>query len=109
MAGYEVGPTLSDDVPPWPIGWERDPRVDDGHEHCWESCLLLPGPRRSVGDEVVRCKVCHAPRCGSALGDLDPCMKRRHHDDCHRLLSGAREHLGGLPTLCACPILAGTP
>lgn len=97
MAGYTVGPTLESGAQPWPIGWEQDPHIDDGHEHRWET-LLLTGHRV---EEVVRCAVCSAPRCGHSTDD-DPCMKRRHHFDCHRYLSGRSEHLGGIASRCRC-------
>lgn len=94
MSGYVVGPTLRDDERPWDYQWESDPRIDDGHDHIWESCLLLPGKGRGRGDEVVRCMVCHAPRCGHALRDPDPCMERRHHRCPHRYLSGRTLEVG---------------
>lgn len=94
MRGYVVGPTLTDDEPPWPSGWEQDPQIDEC-DHIWESCLLLPGPRRGNGAEVVRCMKCHVPRCGHASSaDRDPCMRRRHHRDPHRYLSGREERVG---------------
>lgn len=96
MSGYGVGPTLDPDERPWPIGWEQDPRIDDGHAHNWECVLLAAdGYRRSRIEEVVRCSTCHAPRCGH-VHDQDPCMERRHHDGLHIYLSGAYEPLGGL-------------
>lgn len=102
MPGYSIGPTIPATEDPWPIGWEQDPRIDDGHAHEWESCLLAAdGQHRTRIEEVVRCATCHAPRCGSST-DPDPCMKRRHHRDCHRMLSGRREHLSGLAAGCAC-------
>ena len=92
--GYVVGPALPDDVRPWPSGWEQDPRIDEC-DHIWESCLLLPGPYRGNGAEVVRCMNCHAPRCGDADSrDRDPCMKRRHHGGEHRYLSGVTRKVG---------------
>jgi hypothetical protein len=89
------GPTLAEGEAPFPLGWEQ---VDDTCEHEWETVLLLVGRRV---EEVVRCEHCHAPRCGHVHDD-DPCMKRRHHRDCHRYLSGRREHLSGLATTCGC-------
>ncbi len=96
MSGCNEGPTLHHDEPPWPILWEQDPRIDDGHAHQWERCLLLSdGPKRWRTEEVVRCAVCHAPRCGHS-DDADPCMERRHHTSLHIYLSGRFEPLGGL-------------
>ena len=110
MAGYIEGPTLANDVDPWPLGWEwewgwnadepdkrrRAVRIDDGHPHEWERCLLLAdGPRRYRDEHVVRCAVCHVPRCGHS-GDEDPCMERRHHKGLHIYLSGRFEPLGGI-------------
>lgn len=94
-AGYKVGPTLPPTEPPWPVTWEQDPRIDDGHAHDWETVLLLPGPQRGRGDEVVRCARCHAPRCGH-VHDPDPCMERRHHTGLHLYLSGSYEPVGGV-------------
>jgi hypothetical protein len=102
MAGYSVGPTLAPGEPPWPGMWEQDPRIDDGHAHVWECCLLAAdGLHRLWIEEIVRCAVCLAPRCGHSIDD-DPCMERRHHRACHRYLSGRREHLGGLAQTCGC-------
>lgn len=95
MPGYQVGPTLAPDEPPWPTGWEQDPRIDDGHAHDWETCLLAAdGRKRTRVEEVVRCSVCHAPRCGHSI-DPDPCMERRHHRGLHVYLSGRYEPIGG--------------
>jgi hypothetical protein len=96
VSGYRQGPTLPHDEPPWPLGWEQDAHIDDGHGHEWERCLLLAGPGRWRQEHVVRCGVCRAPRCGHSEDD-DPCMERRHHDGVHIRLSGAFEPLGGLP------------
>lgn len=97
MSGYAEGPTLQHNEPPWPLGWEQDPRIDDGHGHQWERCLLLAdGPQRHHSEHVVRCSVCHAPRCGHSE-DSDPCMERRHHRGLHIRLSGAFAPLGGMP------------
>jgi hypothetical protein len=94
--GYRVGPTLAAGEPAWPSGWEQDPRIDDGHTHEWET-VLLHGHRV---EEVVRCSICLAPRCGH-VHDADPCMGRRHHRACHHYLSGRREHVGTAQT-CGC-------
>ena len=106
MPGYTVGPTLPAEEAPWPSMWEQDPAIDDGHKHRWESCLLAAvdesGQRRRYQvEEVIRCAVCQAPRCGDS-GEDDPCMKRRHHFDCHRFLSGRSEHIGGIASTCRC-------
>ena len=98
--GYRVGPTLAPGERPWPITWEQDQRIDDGHRHVWESVLLGAADHQRV-EEVVRCSICEAPRCGTST-DPDPCMRRRHHRDCHRLLSNRREHIGGSASMCAC-------
>ena len=106
MPGYTVGPTIPAGEPPWPSGWEQTPAIDDGHQHRWESCLLAAvddeGQRRRYRvEEVVRCAVCMAPRCGDSTAP-DPCMKRRHHFDCHRFLGGGTEHIGGIARTCRC-------
>ena len=97
--GYRVGPVLSPLVvevgkpllaSPFARRWEQDPRVDDGHPHRWETVLL--GPPRRV-QEVVRCEICQAPRCGSST-DRDPCMLRRHHRREHVLLFGTGRRTG---------------
>ena len=100
MSGYRVGRTLSPGERPWSVIWEQDPRIDDGHPHDWETVLLGATDHQRV-EEVVRCTTCHAPRCGHSTDD-DPCIRRRHHRDCHRYLSGRREHLGSLATGCDC-------
>lgn len=87
MPGYQVGPVLAPGELPWPIRWEDDPRIDDGHDHVWET-VLLGAPtgrgrrRRQRVEEVVRCQVCTAPRCGSST-DPNPCLERRHHRGDH--------------------------
>ena len=95
MSGYTIGPTLTPSEDPWPLRWESDPRIDDGHAHDWESVLLEgDGQHRRYTEEVVRCRHCHAPRCGESQ-DEDPCMERRHHRSLHIYLSGRFEPLGG--------------
>jgi hypothetical protein len=96
MHGYTDGPTLTHDEAPWPVGWEQDPRIDDGHAHQWERCTLLAGPQRHADDIVIRCAICHVPRCGHSTDD-DPCMERRHHTGLHIHLFGSWAPLGGLP------------
>jgi hypothetical protein len=84
--GYTVGPTLAPDERPWPILWEQSPTLDDC-DHTWESVLLAAdGLYRARIDEVIRCSVCHTPRCGYVHDD-DPCMLRRHHFTCHATLT----------------------
>lgn len=100
MSGYRVGAVLAPGERPWDCQWEQDARIDDGHAHDWETVLLGASDHDRV-EEVVRCASCHAPRCGSSHDD-DPCMKRRHHSDCHRYLSGRSDHLGGMASSCAC-------
>jgi len=95
VSGYVDGPTLRPDQEPWPLQWESDPRIDDGHAHQWERITLLAdGRRRRFEEEVVRCAACRAPRCGHS-NDRDPCMERRHHRDLHVYLSGQFAPLGG--------------
>lgn len=95
--GYRDGPTLAPDVPPWPLSWEQDPRIDDGHAHSWEKVhLIADGQRRRFEEDVVRCAVCSVPRCGGST-DRDPCMERRHHLDLHIHLSGGWRTIGDYP------------
>lgn len=101
MPGYTVGPTLPPGESPFAPGWEQDPRIDDGHPHVWETVLL--GARQGAWrrrahrrvEEVVRCQVCKAPRCGTSV-DPNPCMERRHHRGVHVYLDGSFEPVGGL-------------
>lgn len=82
--------------------WERNPRTDDGHAHDWERVYYRReggggwmGPKVELEPEpVIRCAVCHCPRCGESRC-ADPCMERRHHDSLHIYLSGRFEPLGG--------------
>lgn len=96
--GYVVGPILGPEERPFTLGWEHNPQTDNGHDHIWELCLLTPGRYAVRVEEVVRCMVCHAPRCGYSTDD-DPCMERRHHNCSplnrpHRFLSGRIEKVG---------------
>jgi hypothetical protein len=94
MTGYVEGPTLHHNERPWPILWEQN--TDETCAHEWERCLLLAdGPARWRAEFVIRCSLCHVPRCGN-VDDADPCMERRHHDSLHIYPSGAFEPLGGL-------------
>lgn len=91
--GYptKVGPVITGGVSPFGVGWEQDPRIDDGHVHEWESVLVSnPGGRM---EECVRCSACHCPRCGN-LYDPDPCMLRRHHRVDHLHASGRSHPVG---------------
>ena len=84
----------------WPIRWESDPRIDDGHAHRWEMVVVQPRPGHR--EAVTRCAVCSAPRCGHTFDD-DPCLERRHHRGMHIHESGRFEPLGGiLPPECTC-------
>ena len=94
MTGYKIGPTIPATELPWPYLWEQDPKIDDGHAHDWECCLLAAdGLHRVRIEEIVRCAVCLAPRCGHS-GDDNPCMERRHHQGLHFYLDGAYEPVG---------------
>lgn len=93
MSGYSVGPTLAAGERPFTVGWESDPRTDDGHSHEWES-VLLPASAGHRMQECIRCSSCGCPRCGQS-SDEDPCMERRHHRESHRYLSGRTEKVGG--------------
>jgi hypothetical protein len=94
MSGYALGPTLAHDQRPWPILWEQ--QVDETCAHQWERVLLLAGSQRYRQEPVIRCSLCHVPRCGDS-DEVDPCMERRHHRSLHLRLSGAWAPLGGLP------------
>lgn len=79
--GYRIGPTLPATEHPWPIGWESE--VDEDCLHEWELVLLAADGRHRVRvEEVVRCELCHVPRCGHST-DPDPCSLRRHHVGAH--------------------------
>jgi hypothetical protein len=94
--GYHEGPTLSPIEAPWPTMWEQDPHIDDGHPHEWEKVHLIgDGQHRRFTEDVVRCRMCSAPRCGNST-DRDPCMERRHHVDLHIHLKGGWRTLGDL-------------
>ncbi len=81
--GYEVGPTIPATEDPWPIQWETSPECRDCDHPHWESCLLeADGLHRVSVAEVVRCILCHAPRCGHTI-DSDPCIEVRHHEGPH--------------------------
>lgn len=105
MPGFEMHPDafLPFEEPPWPLRWESDARIDDGHAHEWEwvVCRSWRGKyhrRASDGstfDTVIRCSVCHVPRCGDVKSP-DPCMERRHHLGMHFHFSGGVDLLGGL-------------
>lgn len=73
---------LEADVDPWAIQWETDDVVLTCTHDVWESVLLTAEPEVRRLEEVVRCRACHAPRCGHAR-DKDPCVLVRHHKDKH--------------------------
>jgi hypothetical protein len=79
---------------PWPIQWERDHRIDDGHEHEWETVLVGP-PRHNRYEMVDRCRHCQAPRCDRHNGPHDRCLERRHHGSLHIFPSGEVTPVGG--------------
>ena len=85
---------MSDRYPgaPWPLFWEQDPRIDDGHAHEWE--MVVVEPYRGGREAVTRCASCHCPRCGHTFDD-DPCLERRHHRGLHIYESGRYEPVGG--------------
>jgi hypothetical protein len=89
MTGYALGPVLSPGERPWPEQWERSIVCMVCPHTAWES-VLVPPSETSPCDEVVRCTVCHAPRCGGTRED-DPCMKVLNHLDYHWLVSGRLE------------------
>ena len=97
--GFSLGPLIIDSDP-FPAGWEQNARIDDGHAHQWERCLVVRTDGAGVGgvvcrwDAVVRCADCGCPRCGSS-SDPDPCMERRHHDGLHITFGGRFEPVGG--------------
>lgn len=96
MSGYTEGPTLHPHELPWPTQWEANPDIDDGHAHRWQRVhLLADGQHRRFEEDVVRCDLCLAPRCGEST-DTDPCMERRHHTDLHIHLSGGWRPLGDI-------------
>jgi hypothetical protein len=81
---------------PWAPTWESDPAVDNGHAHRWRLVhLTADGQHRRFTEDVVRCDLCHAPRCGDST-DPDPCMERRHHPDLHIHFSGRFRPVGDL-------------
>lgn len=93
---YAAGPTLQPRERPWPYLWESDPQIDDGHAHEWQRVHLIgDGKARRHTEDVIRCAVCRAPRCGDST-DFDPCMERRHHDGLHIHLSGMFRPVGDL-------------
>ncbi len=92
MSGYVVGPMLAAGEDPWPIQWESS--VDESCAHEWQ-IVTTSDWRGRPAESVVRCAVCHVPRCGHST-DADPCMERRHHNSLHIYLSGRFEPLGGL-------------
>lgn len=96
--GYPLaqGPLLTEiGSRPFRNHWEQDPQTDDGHAHQWEVVMLGPPGHRV--EEVIRCSVCHCPRCGHT-NDPNPCMLRRHHQPRwpeHEYANGGRELVGG--------------
>ena len=103
--GYWTGPTLEPGERPWPTGWEWEWAWDDTAPrgarvkakritecpHRWE---LVQVHEWNGLEPVVRCQVCHIPRCGHS-DDRDPCMEPRHHGGVHIALHGSFEPVGG--------------
>lgn len=89
--GYWVGPTLGFAEAPWPLFWEHMEKLDEC-DHVWERVVVRW--QNKPEEPVVRCRFCHAPRCGDST-DRDPCMERRHHRTVHLRLSGYFEPVGG--------------
>lgn len=91
MPGYEVGPTLAKGELPFPLRWETSPHVRACQHDVWESVLIDSWHI----EEVVRCRACHAPRCGYSRS-ADPCMLVRHHGTHHVHLSGRLQPIGDI-------------
>ena len=89
--GYWLGPELPENQSAWPLGWEQRPGLDDCL-HTWERVVIRW--RHRDPEPVVRCRTCHAPRCGDS-DERDPCMERRHHGTTHLTLTGRFEPVGG--------------
>lgn len=83
---YDGGPIIS--TRPWPVGWEQDPAVHDGHPHEWEHIIwanvhtLRPDGGYDQVERLRRCRVCHAPGCAHT-DDRPPCREARHHRGPH--------------------------
>lgn len=82
---------LGVDEDPFGLGWEQRPQIDDGHGHQWARVWV--NHSWTAREPVVRCAVCHCPRCGEST-DADPCMERRHHRGMHVTLHGRFWPLG---------------
>lgn len=79
--GYEIGPVLAPGERPWPAEWANTIVCIVCAHPEWES-VLVPAYKGQVIEEVVRCTMCHAPRCGD-VREADPCMKVRGHGGYH--------------------------
>jgi hypothetical protein len=91
MGGYQVGPSLAKNEPPFPRQWETSPEVKACPHDVWESVLIDSWHL----EEAIRCRACHAPRCGFSR-DPDPCMLVRHHATHHVQESGRLDPIGGI-------------
>lgn len=78
--GCEPGPNLPVGQAPFAFGWEGAAFVDACEHQVWEHVLAQPDSTGVGNEVVVRCRACHAPRCGHST-DEDPCMRLRHHGD----------------------------
>lgn len=90
--GYVEGGALDERERPWPIGWETAEvwTLHPLRPHEWERVVVTQP--HGVPEAVVRCSLCHVPRCGHST-DPDPCMRRRHHREEHLRLSSVTVEL----------------
>lgn len=83
---------------PFPHGWERSSAAEECY-HQWETVRVqtMP-PNPNVPDRietVIRCEICHTPRCDRLDQDRTQCVERRHHSTVHIYPSGRFDPIGG--------------